>query len=103
MNTPLQQSKALSRGGRRLALSLALATLLGAAGIAPAMADRDDRGGEHRRMDRHSQHRGHAYGHEYRQPYSYRYAQPIYVPPPVYYEPRQSPGISLFLPLDTRR
>jgi hypothetical protein len=34
-----------------------------------------------------------------RQPY-YNYAQPVYVPPPVYYEPRQSPGISLFFPLN---
>jgi hypothetical protein len=25
------------------------------------------------------------------------------VPPPVYYEPQQSPGINLFFPLDLRR
>jgi hypothetical protein len=25
------------------------------------------------------------------------------VPPPVYYRPQQSPGISLFFPLDLRR
>jgi hypothetical protein len=32
----------------------------------------------------------------------YRYSQPVYAPPPVYYEPRPSPGISLFFPLDIR-
>jgi hypothetical protein len=32
----------------------------------------------------------------------YNYSQPVYAPPPVYYEPQQSPGISLFFPLDIR-
>jgi hypothetical protein len=42
-------------------------------------------------------------GNRYQPGYRYPYAQPVYVPPPVYYEPRQSPGISLFFPLDLRR
>jgi hypothetical protein len=36
----------------------------------------------------------------YREPYYY--SRPVYVPPPVYYPPPQSPGISLFFPLDLR-
>jgi hypothetical protein len=27
----------------------------------------------------------------------------VFVPPPVYYAPQQSPGINLFLPLNLRR
>jgi len=40
------------------------------------------------------------YRPEYRQPY---YSEPVYVPPPAYYYPQQSPGISFFFPLDFRR
>ena len=40
------------------------------------------------------------YRPDYREPYNY--SQPVYVPPPVYYPPHQSPGISLFFPLDLR-
>jgi hypothetical protein len=32
----------------------------------------------------------------------YHYSQPVYAPPPVYYAPQQSPGISFFFPLDYR-
>ena len=61
-----------------------------------------DRGGKHA-GDRHGRqggrdHRGSR--PEYSAPYSY--AQPVYVPPPVYYEPQRSAGISLFFPLDLR-
>ena len=35
-------------------------------------------------------------------PQPYNYAQPVYVPPPVYAAPMPSPGISLFLPLNLR-
>ncbi|MBF0462908.1 MAG: hypothetical protein HQL87_16165 [Magnetococcales bacterium] len=33
----------------------------------------------------------------------YHYAQPVYAPPMIYFEPRQSPGIGIFFPLDFRR
>jgi len=45
---------------------------------------------EHRDRDRHGYVRGNYY------------PQPIYVPPVVQYVPPQSPGISLFVPLDIR-
>lgn len=38
----------------------------------------------------------------HRYPYV-RYETPVYVPPPVYYEPSRSPGINFFFPLDFRR
>lgn len=41
-----------------------------------------------------------AYQPVYREPYYY--SRPVYVPPPVYYPPQQSPGVSLFFPLDLR-
>jgi len=85
-------------------MALALATAISGLSIAPALADRDN---EHNR-GKHSQRewRGDrdgydGYRNEHRRPYSY--AEPVYVPPPVYYEPRQSPGISFFFPLDLRR
>jgi hypothetical protein len=68
--------------------------------LAPAMGDEhgrneaprgnsaQHRGGEHRHRDRH----GYVQGNYY--------PQPVYVPPVVQYVPPQSPGISLFVPLD---
>ena len=44
---------------------------------------------------RHNDHRDYRDG--------YGYAQPVYAPAPVYYEPPPSPGISLFFPIDIRR
>jgi hypothetical protein len=41
--------------------------------------------------------------YERREGPAYRYAEPVYAPPPVYYQPQSSPGISLFLPFDLRR
>ena len=35
----------------------------------------------------------------YVQPY---YSEPVYAPPPVYYDAQPSPGINLFFPLDIR-
>lgn len=60
-----------------------------------------DRYGNYRQPEWRGDRRGYRYRPDYRRPY--RYAEPVYLPPPVYYEPRQSPGISLFFPLDLRR
>ena len=61
----------------------------------------------HKRTERHDngryEHRGRGHErdhyvrgrHEYR---PYGYSEPVYVPPPVYYEPPPAPGISIFLP-----
>ena len=82
---------------------LALAMSLGAEPVAQAAPDehqREDhdeaRRGEHRDAG-HDRRRGHDRVPEY------RYAQPVYAPPAEYYQPPQSPGVTLFLPFDLRR
>lgn len=94
---------------RTLALYLSASCLIGALLSSSAFAEDHDRNSlQHDRPGRdqpmrrtHREERGHGDMHrDYRAPYSY--AQPVYVPPPVYYEPPRSPGISLFFPLDLR-
>jgi hypothetical protein len=109
---------------RKLALGFVLLPLI-AFSISPASAQRDDsrdarhgNDNERAREDRgNAQHRGASErydrqddndryrrgGYQSERRRGYSYAQPVYVPPTVYREPRQSPGISLFLPLDFRR
>lgn len=89
----------------KAALSLTLAVLFGILCVTPAVA-KNDKPERDRRVVRHQPEpkRGDRYARDYRQDHRpYHYAQPVYVPPPVYYEPQQSPGISLFFPLDLRR
>ena len=93
---------------RRVMMALASVAVLGVVCVSPALAERDnhrDRHDNRRGANNQREWRGNhwVYGGRplYRHPYAY--AQPVYVPPPVYYEPRQSPGISLFFPLDMRR
>ena len=101
-----------TRSGCKTVIGLVLASAIaGSLFMAPAFADNRDRGD---RRDDHGDRRD-DYGqrdwradrgrNEYRPTYPrpYYYAQPVRVPPPVYYEPRQSPGIRLFFPLDFRR
>jgi hypothetical protein len=71
--------------------------------LPPALADGDDHRGE-RRDERHDndrqKERHHADRGQREHAKPHYYPAPVYVPPPVYYPPQQSPGISLFLPLD---
>jgi hypothetical protein len=80
----------------KLVLALVCATALGGTAATPAFA-RDDHRNDRRDNGRHDGHdrnwRGNGYGYR---------PQPVYVPPPVYYAPQPSPGISLFLPLNIR-
>ena len=83
------------------ALTIALASAMGGLGVTPAFGDdHDNRGNDARE-------RGHynAPPRHYVRPKAHRayhYAQPIYAPPPDYYRPRPSAGISLFIPFDVR-
>ena len=88
-------------------MALAMASVISGLSISPAFADKND---GHDKGDQHgnrghagqrSDHDGNGHRPDHRRPNGY--AQPVYVPPPVYYEPQQSPGISLFFPLDLRR
>ena len=122
MKSSESQPKFFTTSGRRAVMSLALASVMGCMSISPALAernydhDRDQRGdygqrgwhGDHHdewRGERHREWREHQRSYwsrsEYPQPYIY--AQPMYVAPPAYYEPRRSPGVSLYLPFDYRR
>ena len=90
--------------GHKVLMALAFASLISGLSISPALGA--NRKGGHQD---NGLHKGESkanrdqpvYRPEYRRPYNY--AQPVYVPPPVYYEPQQSPGISFFFPLDFRR
>ena len=98
----------------RIAIAFALASAMGGMTISPALGQSNEsraRAAQDRnqnvnrnRNDRRDQR---AYRPAYQHPY--RYSQPVYAPPPVYYYPEQPPGISLqshgislFFPLDLR-
>ncbi|MDB5991878.1 MAG: hypothetical protein JWQ10_3281 [Herbaspirillum sp.] len=107
MKSSIPQTNYFRPSARKLAMALALvfASLIGGFSISPALArddghDRGGRYGDHGDRGNHGD-RGDRGRPEYRR--GYRYERPVYVPPPVYYEPRQSPGINLFIPLDLRR
>jgi hypothetical protein len=110
MNSLIQQSKYFRSTGYKIAMALAFASVISSLSISPAFAENNDGHGQFQNRNGHADRgrhvgqrewRGGYYQPEYRQPYTY--AQPVYVPPPVYYEPRPSVGISLFFPLDLRR
>lgn len=88
--------------------------------IIPAFADNDQghghgHGNKHGDNGYHGEHwenngykyppgfrRGDRYYDEYGQYYYYGYAPPLYAPPPIYFGPPPSPGVSIFLPLNLR-
>jgi len=85
---------------------VALIVVCGAAGISmvPVHAEGKDKRDEHHDEGNHKgekhddRNRNEHERPRYEQPRFY--PQPVYAPPVVYYPPQQSPGISLFLPLD---
>jgi hypothetical protein len=102
MNTSINQARNSRPTIGKIVMALTLASVMGGISVSPALArDNDDRRDERARHERDHRH-GHTY--YYSQPvyreHPYYYSQPVYTPPPVYYAPQQSPGISLFLPLD---
>jgi hypothetical protein len=111
MNSTIPASPRIRSGTRsrtgRIAVLLALATLATGLPVRAAFADHDDenRGnyqgngqghgnGNGHRNSRGRYHRGHSYA--VRPGYGY----PVYAPPPVYYPPVVSPGITLFFPIE---
>jgi hypothetical protein len=92
--------------GKALVALIASSAVCAMAGFTmmPAHAEANDKGDEHRDEGNHRD-QGHGdrehvdgdrRGHEERR----FYPQVIYAPPAVYYPSQQSPGVSLFLPLD---
>jgi hypothetical protein len=88
-----------SRKPVRLAMALVLAAALGSLAAAPALA-RDEHGGGHQARGGHDH--GHDRGHGGGGFDVGVYADPVYAPAPVYYDPQPSPGISVMLPLNVR-
>jgi hypothetical protein len=94
----------------KIIVTLVFLSAMGAMSITPALAKDGD---DHRGHEDKGLHKGKSRGYyddrrEWRPAYRpvyqepYYYSRPVYVPPPVYYPPQQSPGISLFFPLDLR-
>jgi hypothetical protein len=83
---------------KRLGIAFALASLLGSMAMAPASADgyHGHRGGYSHGYRHGGYGRRDWRGGAYYQPYD------VYAPPPVYYPPQPSPGVSLFFPIRIR-
>ena len=113
MKTSTNQAKNLRPTIGKIAMALAVASVMGAMAVTPALAkDKNDRKGHQDQGLHKGQYKNErdrtvyqpvyqpVYRPVYRDPY--RYSQPVYAPPPIYYEPQPSAGISLFFPLDIR-
>ena len=85
----------------KLSVGLALAAMLGGTVLSPAFADDRGRGGH---GDRGGYHGHWRHGYDRRDWRGNGYYEPaeVYAPPPVYYPPQPSPGISLFFPVHIR-
>jgi hypothetical protein len=111
MKTSTTQTRIPRPMYRKIAVALALASVVGSTSLTLALSkDRDDDRGEHGDRGWHKGWRGEERGHRDEPRYRplrqeqepYHYSRPVYVPPPVYYPPQPSLGISLFLPIDLR-
>jgi hypothetical protein len=113
MKTSTNQARNLRPTIGKIAMALAVASVMGAMAVTPALADDHNDRKEHQNQGLHrGQYKGDrdrtvyqpVYQPVYRPVYQdpYRYSQPVYAPPPVYYERQPSAGISLFFPLDIR-
>ena len=87
----------------RILMTIIFASVIGGLSAGPALGDNNKRGGP-KQQGRHDnrrfqEDRGRHYDRD-RQVYRhYRYEpEPIYAPPPVFYAPEPSPGISIFFP-----
>ncbi len=110
MKTSTNQARNFRPTISKIVTALAVASVMGAMAMTPALGDNrkghQDQGlhkGQSK-GDRDRRESRPVYQPVYRPVYQepYRYSQPVYAPPPVYYEPQQSAGISLFFPLDIR-
>jgi hypothetical protein len=107
MKTSTIQAKNSRPTISKIVMALAVASVMGGMAITPALGD--NRKGHQDQGLHKGQNKGDRERPEYRpvyrpvyqEPYRY-YSEPVYAPPPVYYEPQVSPGISLFFPLDIR-
>ena len=81
----------------KILMALIFASVIGGLSAGPALSD-NDRGRGPKQQGRHDNRRWQEHrGREVYRPYRYR-PEPIYAPPPVFYAPEPSPGISIFFP-----
>jgi hypothetical protein len=101
MNTSTTQGTHFRPIVGKIAMAIALASAIGGLGMTPAFGDEHDNRGNDARDRGHNtvpaRHDSRPKSH-----HPYYYAQPVYAPPPDYYRPRPSPGITLFIPLNLR-
>jgi uncharacterized membrane protein len=97
MRTSNTQARKFSATVGKIVMALVFALMIGSIAIAPAFARDGGRGHGGGYHGRGGYHHGRGGG------YGYGYA-PVYVPPPVVYDPYayQSPGISLVFPIHIR-
>jgi hypothetical protein len=86
----------------KLGVGLALAAMFGGIVSSPAFAGDRGRGGD--RGGRGDYHGHWRHGYDRRDWRGNGYYEPaeVYAPPPVYYPPQPSPGVSLFFPVHIR-
>jgi hypothetical protein len=104
MKTSTKQARKFRPTIGEIAMALTLVSIVGSLAMTSVFGrDNDDRR-DHRDNGRHNAERHDRNWREpaYRPVYPHHYSAPVYVPAPVYYPPRPSPGISLFFPLDVR-
>ena len=107
MKTSTKQARNSGPTISKIVMALAVASVIGGMAITPAFAADNHRDNNHRQVHRdNGRHNGEWRGDRndrrgYQQ--SYYYSQPVYAPPPVYYDPQPSAGISLVFPLNFRR
>lgn len=90
----------------RILMALIFASVIGGLSAGPALGRDDNRGRGPKQQGRHDNRRWQAdrgwRDHRVYRPYVYRpyryRPEPIYAPPPVFYAPEPSPGISFFFP-----
>ena len=99
MKTSTNQARNFRPAISKIVIALAVASVMGGMAITPAL------GANRQGHQDKGWHKGQSQGDRNRREYRpvYQHPQPVYAPPPVYYTPQQSPGISLFFPLDFLR
>ena len=110
MKTLIQKTRHFRLIGTKVVIGLIFDSVISVLSISSALADHGNGhgwgnrgGGDYGHQEGRGEHNGYGHGgYRPRYQYPYNYAQPVYVPPPVYYPPQQSPGISLFFPLNPR-
>jgi hypothetical protein len=113
MKSLIWQARYLRSTSSKIVMALTFVSVIGVLSISPAFADHGHgewrgnyygygyRHGYYGHRKWHGDYDDYGYRPRYRQPYIY--AQPVYVPPPVYPVPLQSPGITIFFPLNFLR